>query len=323
MSIEKQLNEAFKHNESSLQCPPSLDSRIIAEYDKAVMARRRSVTMFKKRPLPKVVMIALVFVLLCGFAYGSKLLMSDSTSKLSYEIYSNKAFHFSDETIEMARSKLSEVKSRLELGETAVVYLPELSKDYPLFAVENPTYVDDLQQWQSIIAEQGVIENVPRTIFNGLYHFKGGTEGNPFYASINISQKELIEEMKAESKNNTNNEPVWRIVNDAKIPDVSLYSQVYQAENGETIHLSWQIYSDWTFKVESYLSSEEQYEEVNVEGKKAHYIKNNQALLAKDGLLQILTWMVEKNGDSIIYSLESDSPGITKERLVEIFKSMN
>src|SRR5690606_5779675 len=211
MSIEKQLSEAFKHNEASLQCPPSLDNRIMAEYEQAAMDKGRNVKMMKKGRLPKVALIAIIVVLLCGFAYGSKFLFSNATDKLSYQLYSSDAFHLKEETFQNARATLKEVRSQLLPGETAVVYLPEIIKDVPLYGVFNPDYNTDIHEWQQVLEEQGVTEKLPASLLDGVYQFEGGALNNLFYPLIGWDQDELLAEMEAEKKTSNNEQPIWRL----------------------------------------------------------------------------------------------------------------
>ncbi|MEK4251504.1 DUF4367 domain-containing protein [Paenibacillus sp. FSL W7-1287] len=318
MSIEKQLSEVFKHNEASLQCPPSLDNRIMAEYEQAAMDKGRNVKMMKKGRLPKVALIAIIVVLLCGFAYGSKFLFSNATDKLSYQLYSSDAFHLKEETFQNVRATINEVQSQLAPGEAALVYLPEVIKDFPLYGVYNPEYIADKQQWQQVLEEQGVTEQLPDSLLGDEYQFEAGAVMN--YPLIGLDQDDLIAELEAERKSSNNEKPIWRLT-DRMMDSYSKFTSVYRAAHGNAIQLSWQIYDEVT-KIDGYTSPTTDVEELNLNGKKAHYTKNNQSLLAESGVLQSVMWLAEKDGKSIMYTIESDSPDISKETLIEAAKSL-
>lgn len=320
MSIEKQLSEAFKHNEVSLHCPPSLDNRIMAEYEQAVMNKGSNVYMMKKRRLPKVALIALVVALLCGFAYGSKLLFSDSTNQLSYQFNSSEAFHLNAETFEHARATLQEVKTQLAPGEAGIVYMPEIFKDYPLYGVTNPDYIADKQQWELVLEEHGLTEQLPDSLLEGAYSFKAGAVDE--YPLISLEQNGLLAEMEAEKKTSNNDQPVWRLSDSTTNPIMTSYISVYEDENEEAIRLSWQIYDEVVSKINGFTSPTTEYEEYDLNGKKVHYTKNNQSLYTESDVLQSAMWMVEKDGQSFIYTIESDSPSMTKEKLIDAVKSL-
>lgn len=322
MSIEQQLSKAFKHNEASLQCPPSLDTRIMAEYERMAMDKGRNVYMKKQGRLPKIAVIALVVVLLCGFAYGSKFIFSDSTNRLSVQLQSTEAYHLTSETLEKTRATLKEVQSQLAPGETAIVYLTDVFKDYPIYGVTNLDYIHDIQQWQLVLDQHGVTEALPDSLLEGTYQFEAGALNNPFHPLIGWDQDELLAEMEAEQKTSEHDKLIWRLTDLTTVPDISLYTSVYRAGNGEELYLSWQIYDFTTFKIENYTSPSTEYEEYDLNGKKAHYTQNNQSLLAENGVLQSVMWMAEKDDKSIMYMLESDSPNMTKEKLIEAVKSL-
>ncbi|MFC6333680.1 hypothetical protein ACFP56_13720 [Paenibacillus septentrionalis] len=323
MSIEQQLSKAFKHNESSLQCPPSLDAQILADYEQAVSGKGRNDHMKKKAGLPKIAVIALIVAVLCGFAYGSKFLFSDSTSSLSYQFFSGDAFHLDLDKLENTRASLREVKAQLEPGEAALVYLPGIIKDMPVFGVASPHYIYDNAQWESILEERGITEQLPQSMLAGAYQFEAGTLNNPFYPYIDYDQEKIVEEMEAEKKSKNENETIWRKAEYTAMPSgISMYTSVYRNVSGSAINYSWQVYDDSVVKIDAYTSPDTEYEEYNVNGKKVHYTKNKQSLLADNGVLQSVMWMADKDGKTTIYSLESDSLDMTKETLIEAVRSL-
>lgn len=322
MSIEQQLSKAFKHNDSSLQCPPALDAQILADYEQAVLGKGRNDRMKKKASLPKIAVIALIVAVLCGFAYGSKFLFSDSTGFLSYEFYSSEDYDLKQDTLEKTRAALKEVRSQLAPGETAIVYLPEAIKGYPIFGVTNPDYIYDSQNWQAVLEEKGVTEKLPNSLLEGTYGFEAGTLNNPFHPVIGMDQIELIEEMEAEHKTAEKDYLIWRITDPATMPSISSYTSIYRDESGEKINLTWEVYTQSVYKKEGFTSPRTEYEEYTINGKKVHYTKNTQSLFTESGVLHNVMWMGEKDGKTTIYSLESDSLAMTKETLIEAVSSL-
>ena len=327
MSIEQKLTEAFKHNESSLDCPPSLDTRIIAEYDRMVMNKRGNSKMKKKLSMPRVVIIALVVAILCGFAYsGSKFLYSDSKGHFSIRLQSNEAFSLDPITLEKARNSIKVVQAQLAPGETAVVYHPEVFSqfpvDIPIIGVSNLEYIYDAQQWKAVLEEQNVTESVPQSLLAGTYEFEAGAINSPFYSMMGMDAMDLLDEMKVEKKNVDEDKPLWRLTDIFTLPDISVYTTVYRDTNGEALYFTWQIYNDSSMKVESFTSPSTEYEEFNLDGKKIHYVKINESLFGDSTVFQSVMWMEEKGDATIVYSIESDSVTMTKEKLTAAVTSL-
>lgn len=327
MSIEQKLAEAFKCNESSLECPPSLDTRIMAEYDRMAMNTRRNSIMKKKLSMPKVAIIALVVAVLCGFAYsGTKFLYSDSKGHFSIRLQSNEAFTLDSGTLEKVRNSIKAVQEQLAPGETAVVYYPEvfsqLPIDIPVIGVSNLQYIFDAQQWKAVLEEYDVTETVPESLLAGAYEFEAGAVNSPFYPMTGLDTMDLLDEMKVEKKNMNEDKPLWRLTDISTFPEHSVYTSVYRDTNGEALYFIWQVFNDSSMKVESFTSPSTEYVEFDLNSKKVHYVKNNESLFGESTVLQSMMWIEEKDNGTIVYSIETDSVNMTKEKLIEAVKSL-
>jgi|GEM_PF-1093071 len=327
MSIERKLTEAFKRDQAELECPPSLDERIMADYGRMAMDGRRNKHMKNKRGLSRIAIIAAVIAVLSGFGYaGTQLLFSDSLGKYSIRMQSNEALTINPEVLDRARASLKMVQDQLAPGTTAVVYLPEVFSEYrgaPLpIGVTSPDWVAGAQEWQVVLEEKGVTETLPDSLLGGAYTLKAGSLKSPFHVLMGLDAMDRMNEMIAEH-NATNGEgPLWRLTEQSSEGPESYYTSVYRDVNDEALYYTWQIISDASIKTEALTSPSTVYEELDLGGYKAHYTKNDQSLFGESNVLQGIMWMEEKEGETIVHHVESDSASMTKERLVEVASSL-
>ncbi|GGG72425.1 hypothetical protein [Paenibacillus radicis (ex Gao et al. 2016)] len=327
MSIERQLAEAFKRNESAIECPPSLDARIMAEYRRLRMDKRGDSFMKRKWSLPKVAIIVVVVAVLSGFAYaGNKFLFSDSKGRYAIHMQTNEAFRLNQETLEKVRASLQEVQAELAPGETAVVYLPELAAKFngelPPLGVTNPAYMTDIQQWKQVLEKSSIAEPLPDSLLGGTYPFQAGTLNSPFHFMMGLDAIELQDEMKTENKKGEDNRPLWRLTAPPVDIPQSYYTSVYRNANGEAIYISWGVLKGSSIKLEGISSPDTEYVQLDLNGQKAHYTKNDQSLYGDSNVFQGIMWIEEEEDQTIVYHVESDSASMTKERLIEAATSL-
>jgi len=323
MSIERQLTEAFKSNNSSLECPPSIDQKVMAQYRAATMAEKGSFVMKKKSPVWKTAIVAVLVVVLSGFAYsGTKLLYSNSEGKVQYSIHSSEAFQYTPEELGQLRGTIKEVQDQLEPGQTAAVYLPQLFKQFPnvppLFGVTKPAFISDLQQWREILDQEGVTEVLPEALLGGQYQFAEGAVND---AHVGTDVFDIANQLKAEYESRVDDEPVWRLTQSDDSDFASRYLSIYRNIYGEAIQLNWEVYNE-TMKVDGFTSASSQYESFELNGETVHYIYNTQYLFGDSSELQSVIWQEEKDDATIFYSVETHSPNITQEQLLAVAEQL-
>lgn len=319
MSIERQLREAFKRNETSLECPPSLDNRIMAEYEQMVVATRRDSKMKKRMSLPKVAIIALIIVVLCGFAYGGKLLFSDSKGNFTFQLQSSEMVSLSPDLVEKARQSLKEVQDQLEPGETAVVYIPEVYSKINLpLAATNWVLISDMQQWREVLDEQGITELLPDSLLSEAYQFDAGAPNSPLNPTFGMDAMNLLEEMK---KENAGDEIFWRLT-DTSDSLVTTYTSIYRDGNGEAIYLIASVFDEEIVASKGLTPPNTEYELIDFNGKTGHYTKYEQSLVGESNVLHNVMWIEENDGRAVSYNVTSDSITMTKERLLDVVRSL-
>jgi hypothetical protein len=328
LSIEQKLVEEFEQDSNHMRCPPSLDSRIATEYRQQMMDHRGELLLRRKWNRPRIVLVSIIAVMfICGFAYaGSKLLFADAKGKFSINVQSNPQMELGKDALEKVRFSLKEVKSKLEPGETAIVYVPEFDiqvNGHQLwFRAYKPVTLTELEQWKAKLTEYDVEEKLPDSLL-GSYKFVEGMEGYPFSAFIGSNDAtSLLEEMKAESKK-TGSKMLWRKT--AVLPDkpTSPYTSVFRNSNQNTIYLTCDIVSGPSVKYETMSPPNTSYEELELNGLKAHYTKSEQSLYGDSTIYQDVMWIKESEGKTVVYHVGSDSLDMTKEQLVEIAKSLS
>ncbi|OKP82970.1 hypothetical protein A3848_27050 [Paenibacillus sp. P32E] len=322
MSIERQLVEEFKRD--SRRCPSDLDTRIAAEYRQQVMQQRGKPSMLKTKKTPKFVLIAAIFIVLCGFGYaGSKLLFDDHTDKLSSNYKIEQKLQLIPEDVAKIRGSLAEVRAQLNPGETAVVYF----KDHDLEAQGTPVVyginkpvVLPVEEWRAALQKHHVGEKFPESIL-GAYHFVEGMETSPFQFTFGADAYTLLDEMKAESKK-TGSEMLWRKT-DVSEDITETYTSVYRNAAGDSIYLTWQIADGAPgAKVFQLVPPGTVYEELQIGGLTAHYLKDSQSLFGESSVHQDVTWLSAGEGKSTAYHVQTDSRTVTKEQLIEAAKSL-
>ncbi|MFD0715691.1 hypothetical protein [Paenibacillus sp. GCM10027626] len=322
MSIEQQLTEEFKRD--SRKCSPDLDLRIAAEYRQQVMQQKRMPFM-RKRKMPKVVLIAVIIMVICGFGYaGNKLLFIESKEKFSVSYHTEQQLHFEKGDVEMIRGSLEEVKAQLNPGETAVVYL----KDYDfriqgapvVFGIHQPVPIP-LVAWKATLQQHNIEEKLPESIL-GTFKFVEGMETSPYQFSFGTDAYRLLEEMKAESKK-TGSKVLWRKTNTSASNPIVPYTSVYRNSDNDTIYLTWQIADNET-NVKMLLAATPNtvYEDIDIDGLNAHYMMNDQALFGQSNIQQDVMWLKESGDKLVVYHLQTDSTNLTKDQLIEAVKSL-
>ncbi|MHA6531687.1 hypothetical protein [Paenibacillus sp. BAC0078] len=322
MSIEQQLVEAFEQD--SRVCPSDLDDRIMAEYRQQVMQQRGEPFMSTKRKMPKFVLLGVIFVMLCGFAYaGSKLLFTDNKEKLSVSYQTEQQLQFKQEDVAKIRGSLAEVKAQLNPGETAVVYLKDYDREIqgtPIVLGTNQPAVLPLDSWKAALQERSIGEKLPDT-FLGTFKLVEGMENSPYQFSFGMDAYKLLDEMKAESKKSGSG-MLWRKT-DAAQDIIKTYTSVYRNAANESLYLTWQIADGAPgAKALQLVPPNTVYEEIKIGDLTAHYLMDDQSLLGESSKHQDVTWLSEAGGKTVAYHVQTGSQAMTKEQLIEAAKSL-
>jgi len=325
LSIEQYLTKEFEQDSRNRKCRAGLETRIVAEYRQQMVQQRRGFLMKKKGRMPKAILIATIITVICGFGYaGNKFLFKDHNGKVSISVQTEQQLDLEQGDLEKIRQSLGEVRAQLNLGDTAVVYM----KDYDLQAqgvplvlgVNKPVSIP-LSDWKSTLQQHGIHEKLPES-FLSTFKFVEGMQSSPFHLNFGLDAYQLLEDMKAESKK-TGSKLLWKKTTSSEEGPLVPYTSVYRNSANETIYLTWQVSSgDDNVDMVMAAPTSTSYEAISIGDLAAHYIMNNQSLFVDSHTYQEVTWFQEDAGQTIIYHLQSDSPAVTKEQLIEAAKEL-
>ncbi|RUT29568.1 hypothetical protein EJP77_14415 [Paenibacillus zeisoli] len=271
--------------------------------------------------LPNIAVIGLLFVLLCGFALaGGKLLFQEELGNVKINYTANEEVTLDSGLLEKMRHSLSEVKAKLNKGETAVLYFAELGANrYAFQSVSNPEVVNDLDSWSRTVSHQNPTEHIPESL-PGSFKFAQGMESPAYGAFIDSAAFKLLDDMKVESKQ-TGKDVVWRKTAVKSKPVFNFYTSLYRNAEQQTIYYTLQIPNE-KVRMEGITSPTSVYEDLNIHGHPAHYTLDNQSLYGASKIAQYILWMEEKGDQTLIYQVGTDSPTVTKQQLIQAAQSL-
>lgn len=316
MFNSNQLTKQFQAKAKEIQPPSGHEVSIRELYEAHQKRRKRSVHM--KPVLFKLVLGLALFVVIAGFNRYIWFQISDHRMSLQYVQMTT---HMDDEeSSSKIYRDLKEVEAELEVGESAIVYLPELAKLYTmnkkqaLVVVSNPYIITDFSKWETILARNTAKYKLPPARSTGLF-FVGGKEEPPFGGFISLESRKWLPELEKESEK-MNGKAVWRKLVDKPANQPRIYTTVYQNEQQDEIYVSMQFIDQETdFKI---ATSNLENEEININGVKAHYFNTQPFFFSDSDRVQEIQWLETFEDYTLMYSVGSISPTLTKEELLRI-----
>ncbi|MFF2480985.1 hypothetical protein [Paenibacillus sp. NPDC058071] len=315
MFNSNQLTQQYKLQASKIQPPTGHEQRIRQMYDKQFNNRSRA-RGIRSSKLYKAAVVSLIVAVVSGFTGYYYLKISDERIDIRYNQSASTAF----DTAESARTYgvLSEARDQLAVGETAIVYVPELAKRFPgheemaLIAVSQPEPIVDHEAWKTVVSEQ-IAGNEPIPLTVGEWTFDRGQKQAPYGGNIDIAQQHLLQELKQESASK-NGAAAWKKApwtKDDPFPNV--LTAFYRNGSQTELYVSVTIIEQNT--EQRINSSLLESEELNLEGVRAYYLRTEPFMFSKSNKLQEVTWVESRDNYSLIYSVGSDSDAIEKTEL--------
>lgn len=325
MSIEEQLKEEFKHNSKNMVCPPTIDLRVMNACREQMLEKKGVQPMKRRGKLYKSIMLILVIAVVSGFTYaGRTLLFEETKGNMTMSAAKLEEFKLSKAQLEGINEARNEVKAQLNVGESAVLYLTELERvtSTPLIPVSQPEVNEDLDSWRTVLMGRQFDVLPPVSLLES-YRFAGGMEASPFgdLWGTDTDMETLKKEMKDESEA-SGKDMVWRMTQAPSSLPMLSYTTTYRNAQHETLYLVMDTALDSTIKVELVTPPSTKYEKLDLNGHSAHYFSNDAYLYNDNHFYQEISWMSEKEGRAFIYRIGSDSPSMTKEKLMEAAQSL-
>lgn len=325
MSIEQQLKDEFQQNAKNVVCPSSIDLRVMNVHREQMLEKKGEQPMRRRLKWSKAVMVIILIAVVSGFAYaGRTLLFEETRGNMTMSAVTLEDLSLSKTQLESISQARNEVKAQLNPGESAVVYLSDLGnvKSLPFIPVSQPDVNEDLDIWRKALTDRH-FDVLPPDSLLGTYRFTGGMELSPFgaYGGSETDIAALLEELKAESEE-SGKDFIWRKTSIPTSFPLLSYTTVYRNSDQETLYLVMETPRDSKVKIQTLTTSSAKYEEMELNGHDAHYLINDSYVYTDSHFYQEISWMIEKEEQAIIYRLGSDSPAMTKERLMEAAKSI-
>lgn len=318
MFVEEKLRKEYEWAAGELHSDPALDNKIELAAKKELEGRKR----MKKGILfrPKLTYVAAAFVLLTGFGYAThSLLYKINEGSMHMEVQAYKDFSLMRITPEEIRRELASVENKLATGETAIVYFAELAKEKhpvyqqnPVIGVEKPAIVKDWKAWNTVLEEASLLQPLPKQLSES-FSFLEGKLGTPYGVMIGQEGYKWLQELQEESKQ-TGKSVVWKVVPKTTSP-IEAYTSLYQNQQQESIYFTVEVLPKDEINVQVSTPETTKYESLEINGKKAHYTKNDQFMLSKSGQYQELSWLDQDGQKTIMYRMATDSPSVSKEML--------
>ena len=311
-----QLSEQFKKKAAEIQ-PPIVHEERIRELYEAHRKRLKPSAKYVRRTMLKIVLALALASLITGFT--SYIWYQYSDNRVSFQYTQPVNPIYDDALSSKIYHHLAAIKSKLEIGETALVYLPEMfslmSKDL-LVAVANPVVYTKQPEWESILAQNTKEYKLPSSISSGM-HFVGGQEEAPFGSFVSLESNSLLPELKRESEEN-DGKVVWRKRDSEKLGQV--FTTIYHNDRQEEIYVSMQLVKQKTdIKI---LSGFIERDTMNVNGVELYYFKTEPFFLSDSNMVQEIQWLETYVDYTLTYSVGSTVPSFSKEKLVEIANTM-
>ncbi|TBL77259.1 hypothetical protein [Paenibacillus thalictri] len=323
MSIEQKLRQEYGMQAQRLVSPSSLDTRVLERFRQETAGSRKAVRPVSRILFRNALVAVVVFVLLSGFAYaGGKLLFIDKSGSWRIEHRTGgNDFALQHITAEQIRSSLKQVKSELAAGETAVVYFAELEKEanplyreMPLLVVSNMAPITDWEVWSSMWKAGEGLSLAPSQRLGDGFQFQEGKEGYAYGGVMSTEGVAQLGPLRQEAKE-TGRSVVWHQLPTSDVP-VEAYTATYRNAEGERIFVTMQAAAAEEITEKVTVPDSIRYEEVPLHGLKAHYQKNDSFLFSETGQFANLLWIQPATSGTIKIDVGSDSPNVTKERLV-------
>ncbi len=327
MSIEQQLQQHFHRRAEKLACPVEIDDQVQKKVQSLIYTNDAQKTKMTSCRLPIFSMIAIVILLLSGFAFAStQLLFKANKDNHSYEFYADPTLTLQHITGKEIRESLNYVKSQLAIDETAVVYLSDFAKEKhplikknPLISVSNPYIETNFTHWNNTLDQALSEYNLPADLLDE-YAFVGGKFGYPLFPnSITPSEDQLINSLRKEAKE-TGTKLVWQKITPSASPTTA-YTSIYKNNDGDEVYVTMELFPEGPIRVESFANEAMAYEQLSINDKEAFYI-HSQNFFSETDQYQDLFWMESVNRQTVVYRIGTTSIHLSREDLVSIANHM-
>ncbi|MNI23281.1 hypothetical protein D3C73_768660 [compost metagenome] len=331
MSIQNELKETFKAYTSQIEPSKRLDARIHKLYRKQIQSKgaptmnlqQKILTLPKRRLIPSIIAACVLF---SGVAYASNLLVNFTTSQVNYQVSTNSLLNLDSETTERLRQHIQTVKMQLAPGENAYVYLAEMDrlKLPALQKVTNPELIKDINQWKQLTSQKGTLLKIPSSLPADFAFDSASLQGSMSLISP-TEYKEHERTLKKQAKQSADG-VAWAKSSTVNPQVMNNQTPVltYSNKNQGTIEVIYQLIpsTDKVVGIKQMVSDHSIAEPVQVWGADASYLVNPSNIFSAAGNTSTVQWLEKVDGATIIYTISTTSPEVSKEDLLLVANSM-
>jgi len=319
MRIEERLTEAYREAAGRVTIPNGIDARVGRRIGASRSGGRR--TGGRRGRTKWLVLASLLALLVMGFTAQYFVKIGDG--RLSLELSVTDRIRFDPVTAAAVRDQLREVKSRLAVGEKALVYSKEIRSFLPepwdkemhyAEYVSNPVLHTDAGEWRARLASYVPGLLLPDEKENGLAFVNGTDEFA--YGGV-VLETDVVKRLNAKVEEEGETLAWEKIVRDE--PLFPAYTTLYEDPAGNEIKVTMQVVAEKSKYVG--LSKADQ-EKLVLKGREAVFSVNDSHYFSDTNRYASLSWIDSQPDASVLYTVGSSSPSVDKEELVSIAETM-
>lgn len=311
-----QLSEHYKVKASQVQ-PPAGHERRVQQLFERNLASQESKGKPRRPVFAVLATMAVVIAVLSGFTGYYFLKINDQRVSIQYKQPLSAVFDAG-----MAAGiydKVAEVRSKLNPGESAVLYVPSLAEKFPrqemlaLLSVSRPLTTPDFEEWHDTLKSRLGHDGLATAVLDS-WTFEYGQQEQPYGGAIGNNEVELLEDLQQESLL-SGGAPAWMKVK--RNSDASnAFTAFYHNDHQEELYITMTIFEE---KMDiRMISSLSEAEELDLQGINAHYLRTEPFMLSSSNQMQTVEWLQSYDDYTLVYGVGSTSPEMTKEELISV-----
>jgi hypothetical protein len=328
MSIEDQLKIEFKQAAEQFKRPPELDRQIEQDFEALIQKKASSSGwLIRNNKYARIAILGCCLLLFSGVAYASSVLYNLHENRVNLEASSDSQFNFTAEEIKQIIGAIREVRSQLEPGESALVYIAVLDKiklsgafKAGLSRVNNPQPYTEINQWRELTKKTFGDLKIPTLVPDGFAFAKGELESPVGNIDLAVYKKyyPVLKKKAATAKSIVAWEKAGPEAANQEKAVTEIPRLVYVNKNQDQIEVSYTLVpkSDKNIQIKLSMSGSTTVGKVHVADYDAYYTVNAHNFMTDTGMMKTVNWMEQRDGQTIIYNVSTPSMHVTEDQLL-------
>lgn len=325
MVADKDIKAWFQGTPEGTEMPRSLDVKVrkrAESHFQQLYGSAKAPTGFQRKLMLRLLPVVLAVVLACGFGYAAvQRLYTAESHDVRLEGYIDSSMILTRITGAEIRNAMEEVEARLQTGEKALIYFPELAKEEnpyirqnPIIGVSKPAKMNSLEQWNNIAREKASLD-FPASI--GSYQFIEGKEELPTGTFLPLEAYAMKDELERQAQEG-GAAYAWKQVDPKLGIPMPAYSAKYkEPSTGRDLFVSYQTMLSGKIKLTHTVGAGSESRKLAVQGEDAYY-SGGLSFYTPTDYYQDIFWITEKNGTRMMVRVGTASQDVTPEQLAEL-----